>query len=151
MKLAEALVLRADYQKRIHQLQQRLNRSSRVQEGDTPPEDPQALLKDLDQLLGDLRTMIQRINKTNASVYLDDKRTLSDALAERDVLFMERNVIANLINEAAQSQQRYGRSEIKYVAVVDVAALQIRVDDISRRYRELDTAIQQANWLTDLV
>lgn len=34
MKLAEALILRADYQKRLAQLQQHLIRSARVQEGE---------------------------------------------------------------------------------------------------------------------
>ncbi len=38
MKLAEALVLRADYQKRITQLKQRLLLVARVQEGDRPAE-----------------------------------------------------------------------------------------------------------------
>ena len=47
MKLAEALVLRADVQKRIRQMQSRLNQSALVQEGEQPPEDPQALLAEL--------------------------------------------------------------------------------------------------------
>ena len=44
MKLAEALVLRADVQKRIEQLRNRLRQSALVQEGETPPENPQELL-----------------------------------------------------------------------------------------------------------
>ncbi|MEP7188497.1 MAG: hypothetical protein ABI901_04800, partial [Roseiflexaceae bacterium] len=36
MKVAEALILRADYQKRFEQLKQRLQQNARVQEGDTP-------------------------------------------------------------------------------------------------------------------
>ena len=36
MKLAEALFLRADYQKRLDQLKQRLLRNARVQEGADP-------------------------------------------------------------------------------------------------------------------
>lgn len=36
VKLAEALILRADYQKRIAQIQPRLIRSTRVQEGEEP-------------------------------------------------------------------------------------------------------------------
>ena len=37
MKLAEALIQRADCQKRIAQLRQRLTRSAKVQEGEQPP------------------------------------------------------------------------------------------------------------------
>ena len=44
MKLAEALLLRADLQKRIEQIESRLLRNAKVQEGETPAEDPQALL-----------------------------------------------------------------------------------------------------------
>jgi hypothetical protein len=44
MKLSEALILRADCQKRIQQLRERLERSAKVQEGETPFEEPQALI-----------------------------------------------------------------------------------------------------------
>lgn len=37
MKLAEALVLRADLQRQIAQLRNRLTQSALVQEGETPP------------------------------------------------------------------------------------------------------------------
>jgi hypothetical protein len=40
MELSEALDLRADTQKRIMQLRERLRASALVQEGEAPPEDP---------------------------------------------------------------------------------------------------------------
>jgi hypothetical protein len=40
MKIAEALALRADLQKRLEQLKQRLVKNARIQEGDVPEEDP---------------------------------------------------------------------------------------------------------------
>lgn len=58
MKLAEALILRADYQKRIAQLQQRLIRSARVQEGEQPPEDPQELVTELETTTTELTRLI---------------------------------------------------------------------------------------------
>jgi len=45
MKLAEALILRADCQKRIEQLRQRLLRNVKVQEGDKPAEEPMELIQ----------------------------------------------------------------------------------------------------------
>ena len=48
MKLAEALVLRADVQKRIAQMRVRLQQSALIQEGEQPPEDPKELLTELD-------------------------------------------------------------------------------------------------------
>lgn len=67
MKLAEALILRADCQKKISQLRSRLRRCVKVQEDEQPPEDPQVLLGKLSSAITQLTTLIQRINRTNAS------------------------------------------------------------------------------------
>jgi len=90
MKLAEALILRADCQKRIAQLQQRLLRSAKVQEGEQPAENPEALLSELDAAIAQLKNLIQQINQTNARTAFQNG-TLSDALAERETLQMQRN------------------------------------------------------------
>ena len=42
MKIREALALRADLQRRLEQLKQRLIKNARIQEGDAPEEDPAA-------------------------------------------------------------------------------------------------------------
>lgn len=150
MKLAEALINRADAQKRAAQLRDRLNRSARVQEGDAPPEDPAVLLAELDRTVDSLTSLIQRINRTNAATPFGNG-VLTDALAERDRLALKRSVLISVIEAATQNQFRYGRSEIRYIATVDVGDLQRQADDLARAYRELDSAIQQANWLVDLV
>ena len=92
MKLAEALIKRADSQKRIEQLRQRLVRSAKVQEGETPPEQPQALIAELDATVNELTDLIKRINKTNSLTTLEEGMTLSDALAQRDTLLLKRSV-----------------------------------------------------------
>lgn len=151
MKLAEALIQRADRQKKIHQLRQRLMRSARVQEDEQPPEDPQALLAELRQALDDLAALIKRINKTNLSTELGDGLTLTDALAERDILVMHRNVLSSLIEAAIPQQPRFGRSEIKFYSTVDVSDVQKQIDDLARQHRELDSRIQAINWETELI
>lgn len=50
MKIAEALIERADIQKRIEQLRDRLSNNALVQEGEEPAEDPTSLLSELDRL-----------------------------------------------------------------------------------------------------
>lgn len=151
MKLAEALIARADAEKRITQLQQRITRSAKVQEGDTPPEDPQVLLDESIALIKQMQTLVQAINRTNASTVFDGERTITDALAERDMLMKERTFLANVISNAVVTQPRYGQSEIKFVSTINIADLQTRVDELSRRYRETDSAIQQLNWSVDLI
>ena len=49
MKLAEALQIRADLQKRIAQMPMRLNNNAKVQEGSSPSENPQELLDELNR------------------------------------------------------------------------------------------------------
>ena len=150
MKLAEALILRADAQKRVEQLRDRLDTSAKVQEGEQPPENPQSLIAELERTTADLLSLIRRINKTNSTALLEEGVTMSDALAERDVLMLKRSAYNSLIEAATVGQNRYSRSEVKYMSTVNVAEIQGRVDDLARQRRELDTRIQQANWNTDL-
>ena len=56
MKLAEALQLRADLQKRMEQLASRLYDNATVQEGDAPAEDPAALLAEYEDCAAGWRT-----------------------------------------------------------------------------------------------
>lgn len=151
MKLAEALILRADYQKRIEQLRHRLVKSAKVQEGDTPPEDPHVLLAELNTAVTELASLITRINKTNSQTILEGDVTISDALAQRDTLLLKRSVYSSLIESASIEQHRYGLAEIKYLSTINIAQMQQQMDSLSREYRELDTKIQQVNWNAELV
>ena len=51
---------------------------------------------------------------------------------------------------AGERQQRYGRAEIRILPTVDVGALRRQADELARERRELDTAIQETNWTTEL-
>ena len=151
MKLAEALILRADTQKRIEQIKQRLKANARTQQGEKPEEDPKKLLVELDALLRQLETLIKNINRTNSTAEFQSGVVLSDALAMRDVLMLKRNAYADLAQAASVRHDRVSRSEIKFVSTVEVAKLQKTVDDLSKQYRELDAKIQALNWLTELI
>ncbi len=150
MKLAEALVQRADVKKRLSELQTRLTQNVRVQEGESPHEPPDAILRELTEALTAYRTLIQRINRTNAATRLADGRTITDHIAERDVLVIEQRAIDAAVKAATDVSWRYSRSEIKQVAAVDVPALRQRLDDTAKRLREVDMTIQKANWDIDL-
>jgi hypothetical protein len=150
MKLAEALVLRADSQKRIEQLKQRLLVNAKVQEGDDPAEDPMRLLAEINQVATDLTRLIRQINRTNVTTEFESGVTLTDTLAERDVLRIRHGVYRDLAQAASISQSLYSRSEVKFRSTVDVAALQQQADELARQYRDLDTRIQELNWRTEL-
>jgi hypothetical protein len=150
MKLAEALIRRADCQKRFEQVKTRLLTNVKVQEGDVPAEAPAELLAELGRVANELRDLIKRINKTNSATTFSGG-TLSDALAERDLLVLERRAYAEVAQTASITQGRFTRSEVKYVATVNVAELQKRADELAKQYRDLDARIQEVNWQTELV
>lgn len=151
MKLGEALINRADAQKRLPQIRERLSRSAKVQKGDNPPEKPETLLEELDRTLNTYKTLVQQINKTNSLTTLSTGQTISDALAERDAIALKRTILSEFIKAASTIQPRFTRSEIKFYSTIEVKKMQKQVDDLAKQYRELDSQIQAANWATELI
>jgi hypothetical protein len=153
MKLAEALALRADAARRAEQLRARITASARFQEGEAPAEDAGALLAEAGQVLGELESLIRRINRTNAATSVEGG-TLTDALARRDVLRLRHGVVTSAANAAAGEGQRgfrQLRSELKMIPALPVAELRGQADDLARQLREVDTEIQRTNWEADLL
>ncbi|WP_204015846.1 DIP1984 family protein [Micromonospora andamanensis] len=153
MKLAEALALRADAARRAEQLRARIVASARYQEGETPAEDAAALLVEAGEVLGELESLIRRINRTNAATHVEGG-TLTDALARRDVLRLRHSVVTSAADAAAGEGQRgfrQLRSELKMIPALPVAQLRGQADDLARQLREVDTVIQRTNWEVDLL
>ncbi|GII26452.1 DIP1984 family protein [Planosporangium mesophilum] len=153
MKLAEALALRADAARRAEQLRARIAASARYQEGESPAEDAAALLAEAGDVLGELESLIRRINRTNAATLVEGG-TLTDALARRDVLRLRHSVVTSAADAAAGEGQRgfrQLRSELKMIPALPVAELRSQADDLARQLREVDTLIQRTNWEVDLL
>lgn len=151
MKLAEALILRADYKTHIEQLRKRILNNSKVQEGEKPSENPQELLEELDETLIKLRNIIQCINKTNSLTRFDENNTLADILAERDRIWDKRTILNQLVESATVKQDRYSKSEVKFYSTINVSDIQKQIYKLSKEFREIDTKIQQKNWTIDLL
>ncbi len=150
MKLATALSERSDIQKRLSELQERLNNNAKVQDGETTAEDPKELLKELDSLTEQLETLIYKINLTNSKTMIDGTE-LTLLLAKRDVLKQKIVMLRNFLNTASAKVDRYSRTEIKILSSVDVTKLQKQIDALSKEYRTIDEKIQGANWTTELL
>lgn len=150
MKLANALSNRADIQKRIAQLQVRLNNNAKVQENEKPSEDPKALLKELDGLFNELETLVSRINKTN-NLTVSDGVSLTEMIAKRDCLKQKISIMRSFLDNASAKVDRYSNKEIKIESTVEVSALQKTVDKLSKQLRETDEKIQELNWTTELI
>ena len=150
MKLAEALQERADLDRRVQQLQQRLDNNAMVQEGESPAEDPAELLAELDGCIGALEQIVARINLTNCRTVVEGK-SLTELLARRDALKLKLSAYRSLAQSASHLGHRGMRSEIKWLSTVNVRELQKRVDQLAKELRALDNAIQAANWATELI
>jgi hypothetical protein len=152
MSVGEALNRRADLQKRIAQLQSRLDASVLTQEGDEPPESAQELLAEVDLLCDELQRLIAQINRTNASARLSTGETVTEGLAQRDVLTLRQDVLRTVVRAATNSSlSRYSRSEIRMVRQVRVGDIQRTIDALARQRRELETRLQEHNWTTRLM
>jgi hypothetical protein len=155
MKLAEALLLRADRNRSLEQLKQRIQVSARYQEGENPPEEARDLVVAASAVLDELEVLIRTINRTNSGTVMGDGRTVTDALAERDVLRLRYSMLKVSADAASGASQQAGfiratRSELKYMRALDVKDLRQQASDVARRARELDARIQQVNWTTEL-
>ena len=150
MKLAEALCLKKDLEKRISDLKERLDNAVRVQEGDEPAENPAELLTELDSCLGQLEGLIYNINVTNMKVVNEDGKTMTKMLAERDVLTKRIGILRSTFNRAASYGDRYSRNEVRSVATIEAKPLRRELDKFSKQYRALDMTIQRLNFTYDL-
>ena len=150
MKLAQALILRADTQKRLEQLKSRLLDNAKMQENERPSEDPKLLLKELDRLSDELFRLVLAINLTNSSAKFEGA-SLTEMIAKKDTLSQKASVLREFAKSASQKVDLYSNSEIKILSSIDVAMLQKQIDELSKEIRELDMKLQEANWQVDLV
>lgn len=150
MKLAEALLLRADIQKKLGSLQARVQKYALVQEGEHAAEDPKDLLLQIEILCGELQRLVFSINKANLNHAIQSGQTLTEALAQRDVLILRHRILQSILDASTKPPERYGIKEIRWVATVNVAGLQKQTDDLAKQIRELNAAIQEAGWQVEL-
>lgn len=150
MRLAEALNLRADINKRISQLGERLRANAKVQEGDTPAENPEELLAELDRLTEELEELMGRINLTNSKT-VSDGVSLTEMIAKKDTLTLKSGILRKFLAEASTKVERYSSKEIKILSTVNVAELRTKSDKLSEELRLLNVKIQELNWTTELL
>lgn len=151
MKLAEALLIRSDLQKKLFQLKARIANNVKVQDGDSPNEDPNALIIEANQVITELATLIEKIHRTNALSQTSEGESLLSLLNKREELEMRHKLLSDANDMASNEAARYSPREIKWKVMVSVSALQKQADDLSMKLRKLNLVIQANNWQIDLV
>ncbi|MCL2106191.1 MAG: DIP1984 family protein [Oscillospiraceae bacterium] len=150
MKLAEALLMRTEYQNKLAELTRALDQNIKVQEGDKPALDPAALIAESLRLQDALAELIKQINRTNQTTVLDNGVNLANALVQRDTAAKKRSFLTGIIEKAGTRDYRLTRAEIKMLVTVSIPELQQQADRLAKEFREIDTAIQAKNWTTDI-
>ncbi|WP_054748135.1 DIP1984 family protein [Veillonella rogosae] len=151
MKLAEALQERADLNYKISDLELRLTQNSLVQEGgEAPNENPEELLKTLDQCVTRLQKLIADINLTNCKTIVEG-RSITEIIAEKDSAALRLSAYRTLASSAGSINFRARGSEIKLIPTVNVKDIQKEADNIAKQVRLLDNLLQSANWTTELI
>lgn len=151
MKLADALLLRSDMNKKIASLTERIKGNCRVQDGEMPGEDPQKLMSEAFRIMQEYEQLVCRINRTNLVVKLAGERTMMESIAERDRLSSQHSLLKSSAEACRIENNYYSNSEIKWKPVLKVDGLEKQADDISKKIRELNSAIQEANWTNELL
>lgn len=160
MKLAQALTQRADMEKRMKHLQTRITASARYTEGEEPLENAPELLEEHMQILAEREVLIARIHRTNASKVIEVPGvpvsvTITDAICLRDRLHAEQKFLNEMADSAGGHRDHYyggrRRSELPLKTDLAIRDLRQRADRAGKRYREVDSAIQAANWEAELL
>ena len=147
MKLAEGLLLRADLTKKIEHLVNRIRPVLIVSDEKKPQEDPIKLLALLRKANKDLESIVVKINRTNNETYIGEGETVMEALAKRDSL----KLLSEKLRIIRQGAQINNMGSYRQIATVDIKALQIEIDQTGRAFREIDSKVQEINWLTELM
>ena len=155
MLLGEALAERASKRKQLEQVEARAASVARYQEGEQPAENAEELLEKGRRLIGELRQLARRINRTNSATELDPGFTLTDALALRDSYAAQFKLVTAVADAGAGGDgigwARQLRSELQLVSAVQVPDLRAEADQIAESRRRLDVRIQQAGWSAELL
>lgn len=150
MKLAEALILRADAQKKIASLRARVVANVRVQEGNKPSEDPDKLMTEAFGALDELEALVLQINECNLRSKVAGGLSITAAISRRDALVQRHSLVQAALAASREQPERYSTREIKSVLTIDAGKMQKHADDLAKKIREINTKIQEANWKIEL-
>ncbi len=150
MKLAEALQERADLNRNIEAIKNRLSNNALVQEGEAPAENPEKLKQELDASISRLAYLIAHINQTNCQTVINGQ-TLTELIAQKDALSLKLHVYRDVVYAGSQTSYRARNTEIKIKSTFSVPVWQAEVDKMAKELRQLDNKLQECNWSTELL
>lgn len=152
LKLGEALSLRARQAQLLEDLRERIKVNALAQEDTPPAEDPEKLIEEFERVSDEHAVLVQRIARTNAAGVASNGDNMLSLLHQREALRRKRNIHDAAARAATVNSNayRFGRSEIKFVAHVEVTKHRGIADELDEAIRRIDAIIQESNWQLEL-
>jgi len=147
MRLAEALMERADLKKKIAQMSDRMIQNAKVYEDEEPMEDMSKLLRELDRITERYEDLMWKINLANATNRASNGEPLVELIARREAYISKDKALRDMLASLKTDRHDYyGNNDRKRVVKIDVPAIRKQTDSIAKRIREIDALNQEANW-----
>ena len=153
MKLGQALLTRKDLIKSVADIQNRYVQAAVHVENDTPDEAARDVFAQFEDNVAEIERLTVTINQSN-NVTKVGKRTMMEAVVHRDFLKLKLTHLTSIMNQLRQrNRSRMFGSDKKEVLAegVSVAEVAKYTDDVAKELRLLDMAIQEVNWLVELI
>ena len=150
MKLAEALNLRSTLIKQIAGLRNRLVDCVSIQEGETPTDSPEELLKELEPLTEQLYRLVYQINLTNIQIK-ENGKNITQLLAEREALANRYGLLNDCLIQLRDNKFRYRPDDIRYIRTIEPSVLREMQANVSAKLRQINLKIQMLGWMHDLI
>jgi len=147
MKLAEAMMQRADLDKKVSILGARLNDIALINKNYALEDEPKHLFEELNKSMKALSELVYRIHVTNMET-IDNGRTITAMLTKEEILKMRINTLIR-IKESASIDSRFDKTI--YTILINKAKLQKELDECKDQLEKLDMKLQQLNWQTELI
>lgn len=150
MKLAEALLKKDEYIKKIDDLKKRVKNNIIINENNENNEEPNELIKEYINANNELSDLIIKIKSRENITKLEIGISISEAINIREKLSREIDIYKIVLKEVNSKSYREAKNENKITVLVNVKDMQNEFDKLSKAYNDIDIMIQSANWNTDL-
>lgn len=157
MRLAEALMLRAELKNEADELFKRIEENAFYKQDETPMEDAKELFRKMEDVLLEIKVLEEKIWRTNMNTLCQGKKTIYDLLRERDYLIKivyRKNRVIAMHKSDYQNKMYYLKDEssvIKKVFAFDIKTLIKERDEAAKKCKEINLMIQRKNWEVDLM
>ena len=154
MNILEALSLKKDLESRIENLGNRYVTNITVLHGKSPHEDPEILLKEINESIAQLNNLCYRINIADLTVKNSEGKTLIELVIDKKSTEDSLEILRRALNEVTfGTWNEYGYTssrDVEFDTVIDIGTVTKQVDECAEKLRKLTSEIEKLNVSTEI-